>query len=45
MQPVTPNYGEMGSSTGFKKRSLIRPPSSAGLKDRDFLRSVDISQS
>lgn len=44
MQPITPNYSEMGSSTGFKKRSLIRPPSSSGIKERDFLRSIDLSQ-
>jgi hypothetical protein len=45
MQPITPNYNELGSSTGFKKRGLMRPNSSAGFKDRDFLRSIDISQS
>lgn len=45
MQPVIPNYGEMNSSAGFKKRSLIRPPSSSGIKEREFLRSVDLSQS
>lgn len=43
MQPITPAY-EMNSSTGFKKRSLIRPASSAGLTQREYLRSVDISQ-
>ena len=43
MQPITPAY-ELGSSTGFKKRSLIRPASSAGLKEKEFLRAVDISQ-
>ncbi len=44
MQPIVPNYAELNSSTGFKKRSLMRPASSAGLKDKDFLRSIDASQ-
>jgi hypothetical protein len=34
MQPVTPNYPEMNSSSGFKKRNLLRPPSSSGLKEK-----------
>lgn len=42
MQPITPAY-ELGSSTGFKKRSLMRPASSSGIKEREFLRSIDIS--
>ncbi len=31
MKPITPNYNDMTSSTGFKKRNLIRPPSTMGL--------------
>lgn len=35
----------LGSSTGFKKRNLLRPPSGMLNKRLEFLRSIDISQS
>jgi hypothetical protein len=35
----------MNSSTGFKKRSLLRPPSGMLSNAREFLKVVDISQS
>lgn len=35
----------MNSSTGFKKRSLLRPPSGMLSSQRQFLKSIDISQS
>lgn len=35
----------LGSSTGFKKRNLLRPPSGVLSKKQELLRSVDISQS
>lgn len=34
----------LGSSTGFKKRPLLRPPSGMLSKKQEFLRSLDISQ-
>ncbi len=39
------NPSLLGSSTGFKKRNLLRPPSGVLSKKQEFLRSVDISQS
>lgn len=35
----------MNSSTGFKKRSLLRPPSGMLSNTRELLRIVDVSQS
>jgi len=35
----------MNSSTGFKKRSLLRPPSALLSNQREFLKTIDISQS
>jgi len=35
----------LGSSTGFKKRNLLRPPSGMLNKKQDFLKAIDISQS
>ena len=35
----------MNSSTGFKKRNLLRPASGLISHNREFLKSVDISQS
>jgi hypothetical protein len=38
--------GTLGSSTGFKKRQLLRPPSGLlNKRPQEFLRSVDVSQS
>jgi hypothetical protein len=39
------NNSLLGSSTGFKKRNLLRPPSGLLSKKAEFLRSVDASQS
>jgi hypothetical protein len=39
------NTSLLGSSTGFKKRNLLRPPSGMLSKKQELLRSVDISQS
>lgn len=39
------NPSLMGSSTGFKKRNLLRPPSGMLSKKQEFLRSIDINQS
>jgi hypothetical protein len=39
------NPSLMGSSTGFKKRNLLRPPSGILSKKQEFLRSIDINQS
>lgn len=35
----------MNSSTGFKKRNLLRPPSGIREREREFLKTIDISQS
>lgn len=35
----------MNSSTGFKKRNLLRPPSGVLSHSKEFLKSIDISQS
>jgi hypothetical protein len=38
--------GSLNSSTGFKKRQLLRPPSGLlNKRQQEFLRSVDVSQS
>lgn len=34
----------MNSSTGFKKRSLLRPASGLLNKEKEFLKAIDISQ-
>ena len=39
------NNSLLGSSTGFKKRPLLRPPSGVLSKKLEFLRSIDLSQS
>lgn len=39
------NNSLLGSSTGFKKRNLLRPASGMLNKRLEFLRAVDISQS
>ena len=35
----------MNSSTGFKKRSLLRPPSGMRERAKEYLKAFDISQS
>jgi len=39
------NNSLLGSSTGFKKRNLLRPPSGMLNKKQEFLKAIDISQS
>lgn len=34
----------MNSSTGFKKRNLLRPPSGIISNQKEFLKVIDISQ-
>lgn len=38
------NNSLLGSSTGFKKRNLLRPPSGVISKKQEYLRSIDVSQ-
>lgn len=35
----------MNSSTGFKKRSLLRPVSGVRREEKEFLKTFDLSQS